>query len=92
MIAVIAIFCCGCTSLVTEENTASEVNEGGIESESLKETDHEQQVSYEEYSGNWTSIFALYRYMNHEKGSRANPILASVICSRMIPAWRFVYI
>lgn len=55
LIVAIGIFCCGCTSLVTEENPVSEVNEEGIESESLKETDHDQQMSYEEYNGNWTT-------------------------------------
>ena len=55
LIATIEIFCCGCTSLVTDDNSASEANEEGIESESLKETNHDQQVSYEEYSGNWTT-------------------------------------
>ena len=55
LIATIGFSCCGCTSLVTEENPVSEVNEEGIESESLKETDHDQQVSYEEYNGNWTT-------------------------------------
>ena len=55
LIAVIGIFCCGCTSAITEENAASGVTEGGIESERLNETNHDQQVSYEEYSGNWTT-------------------------------------
>lgn len=55
LMVAVGIFCCGCTSLVTEENPASEVNEGGIESESIKETNHDQQVSYEEYNGNWTT-------------------------------------
>ena len=36
LIATIGFSCCGCTSLVTEENLVSEVNEEGIESESLK--------------------------------------------------------
>ena len=55
LIAVIGIFCCGCTSAITEENPASGVTEGGIESENLNKTNHDQQVSYEEYSGNWTT-------------------------------------
>ena len=55
LIATIGIFCCGCTSLVTEEDRVSEVNEGGIESESIKETNHAQQWSYEEYNGYWTT-------------------------------------
>ena len=55
LIAVIGIFCCGCTSVTAEESTASEVNGERIESESHNETNHDQQVSYEEYSGNWTT-------------------------------------
>ena len=55
LIAAIGIFCCGCTSLTTEENTVLEVNEKDIESESLKETNQGQQVNYEEYNGNWTT-------------------------------------
>ena len=55
LIAVIGIFCCGCTSVITEEKPASGVNEGDIESESLNETNDDQQVRYEEYNGNWTT-------------------------------------
>ena len=55
LIAAIGIFCGGCISLITEENTVLEVNEEDIESESLKETNQGQQVNYEEYNGNWTT-------------------------------------
>ena len=55
LIAAIGIFCCGCASVTTKENPDSEVNGASIESESHDETNHDQQVSYEEYSGNWTT-------------------------------------
>ena len=55
LITVIGIFCCGCTSVGTEENPVSEMNEEDVESESLIETDHGRQIGYEEYNGNWTT-------------------------------------
>ena len=55
LIIAVGIFFCGCTSLDTEDNKVSEVTEESIESESPEETNHDKQMSYEEYSGNWTT-------------------------------------
>lgn len=72
LMVAIGIFCYGCTSVGTEENPASEVNEEDIESESPKETEHGRQVSYEEYSGNWTTGGISFNSAVLDGGERMN--------------------
>lgn len=55
LIAVMGTLCYGCVSETTEESLTSDVNEEKVESDSMEQADFDQQESYEEYSGSWTT-------------------------------------
>lgn len=69
LIAVVGVYCCGCAADNHEERPGSETNAGNIESESREKTNQDQQESYDEYSGSWTTGGVSYNSVLFDGGT-----------------------
>lgn len=69
LIAVVGVYCCGCAAENHEERPGSETNVGNIESERKEETNQDQQESYDEYSGSWTTGGVSYNSVLFDGGT-----------------------
>lgn len=69
LIAAIGILCQGCAFETTEENSLSEVNEESVGSENVNEVNSDGKVSYDQYSGNWTTEGISYHDVIYQGGT-----------------------
>lgn len=55
LLITVGIFFHGCASEMTEEDSISEVNEESVGSGNIEEANNDENESYDEYSGSWTT-------------------------------------
>lgn len=69
LIVAIGIFCCGCAFEAAEESPVSEVNEESTGLENVNEVNNDEKVSYDQYSGNWTTEGVSYNSVLFDGGT-----------------------
>ena len=55
LLITVGIFFHGCASEITEKNSGSDVNEESVNSADVEEANNDENESYDEYSGSWTT-------------------------------------